>query len=64
MKRNLSRLFPKDTRIRDMQEKRAKIKELESKRDQLVDHGFTNMAKSIENQIRNLKREVDKLERV
>ena len=64
MKRNLSRLFPKDTRIRDMHEKRAKIKELETKRDQLVDHGFTSMARSVENQIHNLKREVDKLERV
>ena len=47
-----------------MKEKRAKIKELEMKRDQLVDHGFTNMARSVENQIRNLKREVDKLERI
>lgn len=34
---------------------REKISNLESKRDFLIDHGFLNRAKALENQIRALK---------
>jgi len=53
----------KDTRRKRELFKRQQINELETKRDYLVDHGFLNRAKMLENQIRALKREVDNISR-
>lgn len=55
----VSHIMKRDTRKKRELSKRQQISELETKRDFLVDHGFVNRAKAIENQIRSLKREVD-----
>ena len=43
-------------------QKKDMIRQLESRRDMLMDRGFVNRAKAIENQIRVLKRDVRNIE--
>jgi hypothetical protein len=55
------RLFPVDTRKKKQLEKKKQIRELECRRDQMVDAGFLNRAKATESQISQLKRELSNL---
>ena len=52
-----------DDRQKRMISKREKIAELETMRDQMLDHGFPKRAQVLENRIRSLKREVDNISR-
>ena len=59
----IKHLMKPDTRKKRELSKKEQISELESRRDFLIDHGFVNRAKAIENQIRGLKREVEGIRR-
>ena len=48
----------RDDRKSKQLEKKKKIRELENRRDQLIDKGFLNRAKATESQISQLKREL------
>ena len=56
------RLFPVDTRKKRKMAKQKEIRQLEARRDQLMSQGFTSRAKAVENQIRFLNRQVDKID--
>ena len=54
--------FPVDTRMRRRLQKQDEIRELEKRRDKLVDQGFLNRATAVENQISLLRKQVEKIE--
>ena len=54
--------FPVDTRKKRKMAKQKEIHQLEARRDQLIAGGFTSRAAAVDNQIRFLNRQVDKID--
>lgn len=59
VQKKLPKGWGQDKSIKRKLSMREKIKRLETRRDQLIDHNMPHRATEIENQIRALKREVE-----